>query len=238
MKQLACLVILVLASVPASGQGGKSTAAPDKPLSNDDVLAMVSAGVGANTVIAAIEHAPAEALDTAAAALDQLTRQGVCKAVVDAMVKRAAQRGTAALSTKETQAQPAAAKTKTRVFVAGTGTAPFLQGLLDDLMDFLAVKKVPAKQIQGETQSRSNYLERVSSSGGEYLLYVMLDLSPDQPWLSLKAQCFEAQGKMIWEERVKTLNISAGSGAANSLLKKLEKSLEPHIGKPGLPTEE
>jgi len=223
---------MALVSVWVSGQGSKLKAAPDKPLSNDDVLAMVTAGVGENTVIAAIEHAPTESLDTAADAIGQLTRRGVPKTVIDAMVKRTTQRGkTTAASQAPAQAPE---KTRPKVLVAGVGTAPDLQTVLDDLTDFLIGRKVPAKELGGESSSRSGYLERAASVGGESLLYATLDLGPFQSKHSLKAQCFEPQGKLLWEEEVKVLNLTGGSNAA-SLLKKLEKALEPHIGKSGLP---
>lgn len=235
MKQLACAVLMVLVSISASGQESRLKGAPDKPLSNEDVLAMVMAGVGESTIIAAIDHAPSESLDTTADSLGRLTKQGVSKSVIDTIVKRAGQRAkTAAASLGLTQAPE---MTRPKVSVAGVGTAPYLQTVLDDLMDFLVGRKVLAKDLGGEPTSRSGYLERAASVGVDSLLYITVDMS-GEPRYHLKAQCFEPKGKLLWEEEVKCLFCSGGSDAANSLLKKLEKSLEPHIGKPGLPVTE
>lgn len=66
--------------------------AKEKPLTNEAVLAMLQAELGDELVIAKIRQAPAEELDVSPEALVKLRKQGVSKAVLDAMVKRAGSR--------------------------------------------------------------------------------------------------------------------------------------------------
>lgn len=64
----------------------------EKALTNDDVVALVKLDLGDDLVIAKIQQAPVEALDVSTEAIVKLRQQGVSKAVIDAMLKRASQR--------------------------------------------------------------------------------------------------------------------------------------------------
>ena len=66
-----------------------SSSSKEKPLTNDAIVAMVKADLGDDLVIAKIQQAPREALDVSPEALVALKQQGVSKAVLDAMIKRA-----------------------------------------------------------------------------------------------------------------------------------------------------
>ena len=61
-------------------------------LTNDDVVTMLEADLGDDLVIAKIQQAPQEALNVSPEALVRLKKQGVPKAVLDAMLKRASPR--------------------------------------------------------------------------------------------------------------------------------------------------
>jgi len=61
----------------------------EKPLTNDDVLAMVKAGLGDELTISKIKDAPSVDLDVSADALIRMKKEGASKAVIDAMMKRA-----------------------------------------------------------------------------------------------------------------------------------------------------
>jgi hypothetical protein len=67
-------------------------ASNEKALTNTDVVALVKADLGDELVIAKIEQAPNEALDVSTDAIVSLKQQGVPKAVIQAMIKRAGQR--------------------------------------------------------------------------------------------------------------------------------------------------
>jgi hypothetical protein len=82
MKRLFCgvaifVLCLVALNVPAS----------EKPLTNDDVVAMIKAGLGDDLVIAKIGAARELNLDTSSDALIKLRKAGVSKAVLDAMIR-------------------------------------------------------------------------------------------------------------------------------------------------------
>lgn len=86
---------------PGAAIGPSSTVLPtnhaastpaEKPLTNDDVISLVKLDLGDDIVIAKIQQAPAEALDVSTDGLVRLKQAGIGKAVIDAMLKRAAQR--------------------------------------------------------------------------------------------------------------------------------------------------
>jgi hypothetical protein len=88
-------------SRPAAPAASKAAAKPvaqgaagaaEKPLTNADVVAMVKAELGDDLVISKIRQAPREALDVSSDALVSLKKQGVSKAVLDAMLRRAGER--------------------------------------------------------------------------------------------------------------------------------------------------
>lgn len=64
----------------------------EKPLTNADVVALAKLDLGDEIVVSKIQQAPAEALDVSTDALIKLRGDGVSKAVLDAMIKRAGQR--------------------------------------------------------------------------------------------------------------------------------------------------
>jgi hypothetical protein len=89
------------ASRPAAPPAAKGAAKPaakgpagatEKPLTNADVVAMVKADLGDDLVVSKIRQAPREALDVSSDALVSLKKQGVSKAVLDAMLRRAGER--------------------------------------------------------------------------------------------------------------------------------------------------
>jgi len=68
-----------------AGQTGQAQKSEQKPLTNEDVLSMVKAGLAQSTIVLAIQHA-STAFDTSAQALIDLHRQGVPQPVLDAML--------------------------------------------------------------------------------------------------------------------------------------------------------
>lgn len=77
---------------PRAGAGRSSSAAKEPPLTNEAVMVMLEAELGDELVIAKIRQAPNEALDVSPEALVQLRKQGVSRAVLDAMIARAGER--------------------------------------------------------------------------------------------------------------------------------------------------
>jgi hypothetical protein len=65
----------------------------EAPLTNEDVAALVAAGLSESTVIQKIQQAPHEALDVSVEALVELAEAGVDETVIDAMISRVSARG-------------------------------------------------------------------------------------------------------------------------------------------------
>jgi hypothetical protein len=74
-------------------QTGHGQKGEKKPLTNDDVISMVKAGLAKNTIILAIQHS-STAFDTSPQALISLHTQGVPQAVLDAMLTAGSQKPT------------------------------------------------------------------------------------------------------------------------------------------------
>ncbi len=100
---LTSLVLFLLFSIalPAQTAGEKA----EKPLSNDDVVALVQAKLADSVIVAKIVQAREEKLDVSTDALLGLSKKGVSSTVIDAVMKRVAQRSkTPQTTTKPTQA--------------------------------------------------------------------------------------------------------------------------------------
>jgi hypothetical protein len=83
-----------------------------KPLTNDDVISMVKAGLPANTIVLAIQHS-ATLFDTSPPALISLHTEGVPRTVLDAMLTAGSQNPTPpAAPPVPTPAAPTTAKVK------------------------------------------------------------------------------------------------------------------------------
>lgn len=74
-----------------SGEG-RPGSPQEKPLTNEDVLAMVKADLGDELVVGKIRQAPREALDVSPETLVKLKQAGISRAVLDAMIRRAGER--------------------------------------------------------------------------------------------------------------------------------------------------
>lgn len=76
-------------AMKAPGVSGQTLPA-GKPFTNKDVIALVKAGLGDRIVIDKIRSMPGDNLDTSTDALIHLKKVGVSRAVIDAVLKRAA----------------------------------------------------------------------------------------------------------------------------------------------------
>jgi hypothetical protein len=76
-----------------SEQSGHGQKGEKKPLTNDDVINMVKAGLAENTIVLAIQHS-STVFDTSPQALISLHAQGVPQTVLDAMLTAGSQKPT------------------------------------------------------------------------------------------------------------------------------------------------
>lgn len=82
------LFLLLPIALPAQSTGEKT----EKPLSNDDVVALVQAKLADSVIVEKIIQAREEKLDVSTDSLLGLSKKGVSSALIDAMIKRVAQR--------------------------------------------------------------------------------------------------------------------------------------------------
>lgn len=145
MKRYLLAAVLVVLPLGLLAQSGSQSPPPDKALDNSDVIAMTAAGVGESTVIAAVEHAPKENLDVQSTAVAKLKKAGVGQAVIDAMVKRAGQRGRATVASQASaQAQTPGADVKQ------TGSKPASSSPVSISVDN---QWVPLEPLNGQTRT-------------------------------------------------------------------------------------
>lgn len=70
--------------------GGKDS--KEKPLTNDDILALIKTGLGDEIIVLKIQQAPSELLDVSVDSIIRLRKEGLPTTILDAMLKRASQR--------------------------------------------------------------------------------------------------------------------------------------------------
>lgn len=127
-----------------------------------------------------------------------------------------------------------AADTSGKVVIAGAGSEPYVNTILDGIADQLKAAGVPVKPFVGDAKSRSAAMESLKSSPGDSLLYVTVEVQEGIP-VKAGAQCFDRDGNKLWEESGSGgLSFGHSMGVRNAL-KKLSKNIEKHIGQPGLP---
>ncbi len=101
-RWIGALFLIATLSIPASGQGQ-----PSKPITNQDVVDMVKAGLSAQVIATSIEHASATQFDVQPTTLVTLKRAGLPDQVLEAMVKAASPASSGARAAQA--AEPASA---------------------------------------------------------------------------------------------------------------------------------
>jgi hypothetical protein len=77
---------------PKSVTYPETSTSAEKPLTNDDVVALIKVGLGEDLVVSKIQQAPHETLDVTTDALIKLKTEGISNTILNAMIKRAGQR--------------------------------------------------------------------------------------------------------------------------------------------------
>jgi hypothetical protein len=92
------------------------------------------------------------------------------------------------------------------------------------------------QQVNGDSVSIQNLLGKVQGQGSDSLLYVTVDHGYGTSHHA-RVQCFDASGKLLWEEKASSIGHWAPTeqAAVNSVVNQLSKKLKSHVGKPGLP---
>jgi len=92
--------------------------------------------------------------------------------------------------------------TAPKVILAGSGTEPHIQTLMDDTVDFLKSSGVRVKMAEDTSKPRTFQVEHLAGSGAESLLYLTLDVAMGQAKDRFSVQCFDKDGKQLWKEEV------------------------------------
>ncbi len=141
-------------------------------------------------------------------------------------------------------APAASARKHSGMMLAGLSGPGTPQGSFEfifvQLLDFLSGKGVDmwdeAANFSPTTSrvvSLNYYLGKLPTSGATGLLYILVE-HPYNFKESIEVRCFDASGKLLWEEKESHSGWSE-TGATNGVLQKIEKKLAPRIGTAGLP---
>lgn len=136
------------------------------------------------------------------------------------------------LPAQETKASGSAEAVKL-VVVAGNGTEPYIQTLIDDTTDFLKSQGIKVKMAEDPSKPRNYQLEHLVGQG-QSLIYVTLSLVKGELHDKFAVDCFDVDGKQLWHEEVGSGASFSFTGAVKKMAKSMRQKLAPHIGGPGL----
>jgi hypothetical protein len=112
---------------------------------------------------------------------------------------------------------------------------------VDGIEQFLTSNKVVLREdpLRGKfrlesTMSKENLIHVAEDAGATYVLQLTVD-RPATSWIELTMQCFDLQGKQLWEERGSGANQFSSSGHVQKSVKKLTSRLAPKLGTECLP---
>lgn len=107
---------------------------------------------------------------------------------------------------------------------------------VDGVEQFLTSNKVVLREdpLRGKfrlesTMSKENLIHVAEDAGASYVLQLTVD-RPATSWIELTMQCFDLQGKQLWEERGSGANQFSSSGHVQKAVKKLTSRLAPKLG--------
>ncbi len=115
---------------------------------------------------------------------------------------------------------------------------------VDGVEQFLTSNKVVLREDPVRTKfrlestmSKENLIHVAEDAGASYVLQLTVD-RPATSWIELTMQCFDLQGKQLWEERASGANQFTSSGHVQKAVKKLTSRLVPKLGTECLPQSE
>jgi len=115
---------------------------------------------------------------------------------------------------------------------------------VDGVEQFLTSNKVVLREDPVRTKfrlestmSKENLIHVAEDAGASYVLQLTVD-RPVTSWIELTMQCFDLQGKQLWEERASGANQFTSSGHVQKAVKKLTSRLVPKLGTECLPQSE
>jgi hypothetical protein len=123
------------------------------------------------------------------------------------------------------------------VLVAGSAPeAPeYADQAVLELMNFLTSKGVRAKNAfpgRAVDATLPNLLEQANQAGAASVLYVFIHFHGME---NMRVECYSADGKKSWEEKVAASLGLSPAGMTESFVRRIKKKLEEHVGGPCLP---
>jgi len=126
------------------------------------------------------------------------------------------------------------------VLVSGHGTGAF-EPILMDVFDILGergvavankgLEKIDAQRVQG-FMPLPELIDMLPRVGADSLLYVKVTPGMTDRAATVIFQCFDASGRMIWQEKANDVLVDGGNTMFHP--NGWKKKLAGHIGKPGL----
>lgn len=131
-------------------------------------------------------------------------------------------------------AQEAGSNSTAKVLIAGTGTEPHINTVMDGIVDQLKAAGIAVRPLQSDGKSRTAAVEALKTSQADSLLYVTVNITMGQKD-GMDVQCFDKDGKQLWEEDGSGGMAFSATASAKNMIKNIKKKLDKHIGQPGLP---
>jgi hypothetical protein len=197
---LLAAVLMLAAAVISHGQtqatADQSAPVEPAPLTNDDIVKMVKAGLPGGTVIATIRSSPS-GFDTSPAALQELKSAGVPDSVIEEMVKR-------------TKPQPGARQLWIAKFTGEDKAAAAIAAAQQDDVGALRQSSLFSKVTSfstDATQPAGTWLlsaNEVGYSGGSTAKRVIVGYGTGRAHLELEYKLANPTGTVVWTKRIKT----------------------------------
>ena len=202
-------------------------------LTNDDILKMAKAGLSEEVLLSAIKAQPGR-YATTPDDLIALKGAGVSDKVIAAMMEQAASGGNP--STTRRIGEESKDRTPA-VLICGTGSSPYYENIVDQLLDSLIGRKVTVKSVESHAFARGTCLQKTNEANAGSLLYVVTNISERNSKESfVSIQCFSADGKQLWEEDQRGPILTASvTSTVKGITEKMKKKLQAHVGELGLP---
>ena len=129
---------------------------------------------------------------------------------------------------------------RTQNHIARSSSEKFAEAV-DGVQEFLTSNNVLLREdpVRGKFRlegmmSKENEIRIAEDAGATHLLQLVVD-RPATVWMELTMQCFDLQGKLLWEERASASNQLTSSGHVQKAVKKLTSKLAPKLGSDCLP---